>query len=65
MTLMVNKVEIEVQKQTAKNTTNQWMTILKYESKETSSTEILSIVLSNSQPIVKHTIDNGKFVKEK
>ena len=62
---MVNKVEIEVQKQTAKNTTNQWMTILKYEPKETSSTEILSIVLSNSQPIVKHTIDNVKFVKEK
>ena len=65
MTLKVNKVEIEVQKQTAKNTTNQWMTILKYEPKETSSTEILSIVLSNSLPIVKHAIDNGKFVKEK
>ena len=62
---MVNKVEIEVQKQTAKNAKNRWMTILKYEPKETTSTEILSIVLSNSQRIVKHTIDNGKFVKEK
>ena len=65
MTLMANKVEIEVQKQTAKNTKNRWITILKYEPKEKTSTEILSIVLSNSQPIVKHTIDNGKFIKEK
>ena len=61
---MVNKVEIEVQKQTAKNTTNQWMTILKYEPKEKTSTEILSIVLSDNQPIVKHTIDNGNIIKE-
>ncbi len=65
MTLIVNKVEIEVQKQTSNNTTKRWMTILKYEPEEKTSTEILSIVLSNSQPIVKHTIDNGKFVKEK
>jgi len=65
MTLMVNKVEIEVQQQTTKNTKNRWMTILKYEPKEKTSTEILSIVLSDSQPIVKHTIDNGNIIKEK
>ena len=33
------------------------MTILKYEPKEKTSTEILSIILSDNQPNVKHTID--------
>ncbi len=66
MTLIVNKVEIEVQKQEIKNKNNEsrWMTLLKYEPKESNSTEILSIVLSDSKPIVRHTVDNGSIVKE-
>jgi len=65
MTLIVNKVEIEVQKQEIKNKTeSRWMTLLKYEPKESNSTEILSIVLSDSKPIVRHTLDNGSIVKE-
>ena len=66
MTLIVKKVEIEVQKQEIKNKNNEsrWMTLLKYEPKETNSTEILSIVLSDSKPIVRHTVDNGSIVKE-
>ena len=65
MTLIVNKVEIEVQKQEIKNKKeSRWMTLLKYELKESNSTEILSIVLSDSKPIVRHTVDNGSIVKE-
>ena len=65
MTLLVNKVEIEVQKQEIKNKNeSQWMTLLKYEPKESTSTEVLSIVLSDSKPIVRHTVDNGSIVKE-
>ena len=65
MTLIVNKVEIEVQKQEIKNKNeSRWMTLLKYEPKESNSTEILSIVLSDSKPIVRHTVDNGSIVKE-
>ena len=65
MTLLVNKVEIEVQKQEIKNKNeSRWMTLLKYEPKESNSTEILSIVLSDSKPIVRHTVDNGSIVKE-
>ncbi len=65
MTLIVNKVEIEVQKQEIKNKKDsRWMTLLKYEPKESNSTEILSIVLSDSKPIVRHTVDNGSIVKE-
>jgi len=64
MTLIVNKVEIEVQKQEIKNNESRWMTLLKYEPKESNSTEILSIVLSDSKPIVRHTVDNGSIVKE-
>ena len=40
------------------------MTLLKYEPKESNSTEILSIVLSDSKPIVRHTVDNGSIIKE-
>ena len=65
MTLLVNKVEIEVQKQEIKNKNeSRWMTLLKYEPKESNSTEILSIVLSDSIPIVRHTVDNGSIIKE-
>ena len=65
MTLIVNKVEIEFQKQEIKNKNeSRWMTLLKYEPKESNSTEILSIVLSDSKPIVRHTVDNGSIVKE-
>tara|TARA_B100000953_G_scaffold116300_1_gene95752 strand:+ start:188 stop:391 length:204 start_codon:yes stop_codon:yes gene_type:complete len=65
MTLLVNKVEIEVQKQEIKNKNeSRWMTLLKYEPKESTSTEILSIVLSDSKPIVRHTVDNGSIIKE-
>ena len=66
MTLIVNKVEIEVQKQEIKNKNNEsrWMTLLKYEPKESNSTEILSIVLSDSKPIIRHTVDNGSIVKK-
>jgi hypothetical protein len=61
-------VEIEVQEQmytNEDNAANKYMVHIKYEKDEFGPIETASIVLTNTKPIIKYTIDTGNTVAEK
>ena len=57
--IKAKKVEIEIQKQTIAKADCKYMVLLKYEPEDYTSTEILSVVLTDEKPIVRQTIDLG------
>ena len=60
------KCEVEIQEQTDKNAAAKYMIILSYEPEDKISKEIISIVLTNKPPFLKHTRDLGdKIVNAK
>tara|TARA_R100001443_G_scaffold88182_1_gene94704 strand:+ start:7887 stop:8129 length:243 start_codon:yes stop_codon:yes gene_type:complete len=61
--IKANKVEIEVQEQTSPNAGGKYMTILSYEPYSSLSKEIISVVLTNTKPFIKQTIDYGNRIE--
>ena len=60
------KCEVEIQEQTDRNAAAKYMIILSYEPEDKISKEIISIVLTNKPPFLKHTRDLGdKIVNAK
>ena len=57
--IKAKKVEIEIQKQTLDKAASKYVVLLKYETEDYISTEILSVVLTDEKPIVRQTIDLG------
>ena len=59
-------VEVEVQEQSAADAGAKYMVVLSYEPEDKMSKEILSVVLTNKPPFLKHTRDLGdKIVNAK
>ena len=63
--IKAKKCEIEIQEQTIKDAACKYVVILSYEPDGKFSKEIISIVLSDLKPIIKHTIDLGDRIVEK
>ena len=59
------KCEIEIQQQSVKDAGAKYMVVLSYEPEGTQSKEIISIVLTDTLPHLKQTIDKGDFIVEK
>lgn len=60
------KCEVEIQEQTNPDAAAKYCIILSYEPEDEMSKEIISIVLTNSPPFLKHTKDLGdKIVNAK
>ena len=55
-------VEIEIQEQTMPGAAKHYCVMLKFEPTEHKSLEIQSIILSDFEPLIKWTRDNGKSV---
>ena len=63
--IKAKKCEVEIQEQTAENAGAKYMVVLSYEPEDKESKEIISVVLTNSKPIIKQTMDLGSAVVEK
>ena len=63
--IKANRCEVEIQEQTVKDAACKYMVSLSYEPNGKYSKEIISIVLSDLKPIIKHTIDLGDRIVEK
>ena len=63
--IKASKCEIEIQEQTVKDAACKYMVSLSYEPNGKYSKEIISIVLCDLKPFVKHTIDLGDRIVEK
>ena len=60
------KCEVEIQEQTDPDAGAKYMVVLSYEPEDKMSKEILSVVLTNKPPFLKHTRDLGdKIVNAK
>ena len=57
-------VEIEIQEQTMRGAARHYCVMLKFEPTEHKSLEIQSIMLSDFEPLIKWTRDNGKAVTQ-
>ena len=57
-------VEIEIQEQTMPGAARHYCVMLKFEPTEHKSLEIQSIVLSDFEPLIKWTRDNGRTVTQ-
>ena len=60
--IKAKKCEVEIQEQTAENAGAKYMVVLSYEPEDKESKEIISVVLTNSKPIIKQTMDLGNAV---
>ena len=63
--IKAKRCEIEIQEQTSENAGAKYMVVLSYEPEDKESKEIISVVLTNSRPIIKQTMDLGSAVVEK
>jgi len=64
--IKANRCEVEIQEQTDKNAAAKYMIVLSYEPEDKISKEIISIVLTDKPPYLKHTRDLGdKIVNAK
>ena len=55
--IKANKVEVEIQEQTVPDAGAKYMVVLSYEPYTAQSKEIISVVLPNTKPINKQTVD--------
>ena len=61
--IKAEKVEIEIQEQTDPKAANQYMTVVSYQPEGLLSKEIISVVLTNTKPIIKQTVDLGNRIE--
>ena len=59
------KCEVEIQEQTAADAGAKYMVVLSYEPEGLQSKEIISVVLTDTLPYLKQTIDKGNIIEEK
>jgi len=63
--IKAKRCQVEIQEQTAENAGAKYMVVLSYEPEDKESKEIISVVLTNSKPIIKQTMDLGNATVEK
>ena len=64
--IKANKCEVEIQEQTAPGAASKYMVVLSYEPEDKMTKEIISVVLTDEPPFLKHTRDLGdKIVNAK
>ena len=63
--IKADKVEIEIQEQTDPEAANQYMTVVSYQPEGLLSKEIITLLLSDTKPFIKKTIDLGNRVVRK
>ena len=63
--IKADKVEIEIQEQTDPEAACQYMTVVSYQPEGLLSKEIITLLLSDTKPIIKKTMDLGNRVVEK
>ena len=63
--IKADKVEIEIQEQTDPEAANQYMTVVSYQPEGLLSKEIITLLLSDTKPFIKKTIDLGNRVVAK
>ena len=65
VTFKADKVEIEIQEQTDPEAACQYMTVVSYQPEGLLSKEIITLVLTDTKPFIKKTIDLGNQIKRK
>ena len=63
--IKADKVEIEIQEQTDPEAANQYMTVVSYQPEGLLSKEIITLLLSDTKPFIKKTVDLGNRVVAK
>ena len=63
--IKADKVEIEIQEQTDPEAACQYMTVVSYQPEGLLSKEIITLVLTDTKPFIKKTIDLGNQIKRK
>jgi hypothetical protein len=63
--IKADKVEIEIQEQTDPEAANQYMTVVSYQPEGLLSKEIITLLLSDTKPIIKKTVDLGNRIVRK
>ena len=63
--IKADKVEIEIQEQTDPEAANQYMTVVSYQPEGLLSKEIITLLLSDTKPIIKKTVDQGNRIVRK
>ena len=63
--IKADKVEIEIQEQTDPEAANQYMTVVSYQPEGLLSKEIITLLLSDTKPFIKKTIDLGNRIVRK
>ena len=63
--IKADKVEIEIQEQTDPDAACQYMTVVSYQPEGLLSKEIITLLLSDTKPFIKKTMDLGNRVVEK
>ena len=61
--IKASKVEVEIQEQTVPDAGAKYMVLLSYEPHTAQSKEIISVVLTNTKPIIKQTVDLGNRIE--
>ena len=63
--IKAEKVEIEIQEQTDPGAAAQYMTVVSYQPEGLLSKEIITLVLTDTKPFIKKTIDLGNQIVRK
>ena len=63
--IKAEKVEIEIQEQTDPGAAAQYMTVVSYQPEGLLSKEIITLVLTDTNPFIKKTIDLGNQIVRK
>ena len=63
--IKADKVEIEIQEQTDPDTAAQYMTVVSYQPEGLLSKEIITVILTDTKPFIKKTIDLGNQIVRK
>ena len=63
--IKAEKVEIEIQEQTDPEAACQYMTVVSYQPEGLLSKEIITLVLTDTKPFIKKTIDLGNQILRK
>ena len=63
--IKADKIEIEIQEQTDPGAANQYMTVVSYQPEGLLSKEIITLLLSDTKPFIKKTIDLGNRIVRK
>ena len=63
--IKADKVEVEIQEQTDPESAAQYMTVVSYQPEGLFSKEIVTVLLSNTKPFIKKTVDLGNRVVRK